>query len=237
MIYLKDVVVFGYGKFGNSIANSVMREKNTNVMVAVNSDAEYEVAKMDRVNVAKFNLESDASLEELDILEETILLCALDNNHENLFLALTLRGLYKSNYIIAISDSSHLADKLRMAGVNRVIDIYNISANVIINILEQPVASRFLQGFINKSHDYVFKEIDILKGSPLCGKKLSEIDFNRYGIVFIGMINKDEGNQFVFATVGTDRVINEQDTIVCVGKEKDLIRFTTECGGVECSYQ
>ncbi len=231
MIFLKDVVIFGYGKFGNSIANSILKEPNTNVLIAVNSDTEYEVAKMDGLNAVKFNLESDASLSNLDILDETILVCVLDNNHENLFLALTLRGIYKSNYIVAVSDSSHLTDKLKMAGVNRVIDIYTISSNVIINILEQPVATKFLQGFINRSHNYIFKEITVTASSPICQKNLSEIDFNRFGVVFIGMIDKDEGNQFIFATVGTDKMVKEGDVIVCVGKEEDLNKFTVECGG------
>jgi voltage-gated potassium channel len=233
MNLLKSVIIFGYGKFGNSIANSIQQEQNTDLIVAVNSEDELELAQMDGLKVVKFNVESDSSIEHLDIKSDTRLICAMDNNHENLFLALTLRGLYKENYIIAISDSIHLTDKLKMAGVNRVIDIYQVSGNMIKNILEIPIATKFLQGFINREHNYIFKEITIKEGSILNGKVLSEIDFNKYDIIFIGMIDKEMGNQFIFSTVGLDHNVDTGDILVCIGKESNLEKFIQECGGIE----
>jgi len=231
MKYLKNVIIFGYGKFGKSIANSIKEEENTTVLVAVDSKKEFELANLDGLKVIQFNVESDASIENLNIPEDANLICAMDNNHENLFLALTLREMYKQHYIIAISDSIHLTDKLRMAGVNRVIDIYTISGNVILNILNKPYATKFLQGFINKSHNYIFKEILIEKDSKLNGKMIKDIDFYEYNIVFIGMIDKEMGNQFIFSTVGYNHKIDIGDILVCIGREKDLNRFILECGG------
>ena len=227
---LKYVIIFGYGKFGKPIANSIKEEKNTEVLVVVNSDSEFEVANLDGLKVIKFNVESDTSIENLNIQEGTNLICAMDNSHENLFLALTLRELYRQHYIVAISDSIHLTDKFRMAGVNRVIDIYSVSGNMIKNILDIPVATKFLQGFINKSHDYLFQEIEIKEGYSIIGSYLSDIDFNRYNIIFVGMINKEMGNQFIFSTVGHNHKIDAGDTIVCIGKEEDLKWFILENG-------
>jgi len=226
----KKVLVFGYGRFGSSIVKS-LKEYGTEVKVAVTNKDEYKKAREDKIDVEMFDLESDESIEKLEIDKELILVCSMDNNHENLFLSLSLRDLYPQNYIISISDSIHVTDKLRMTGANRVIDVYSISGNILKNILTIPVATKFLQGFINKSHDYIFKEIKIGKNSPLNGKKLSEIDFNKYNIIFIGMIDEELGNQFVFNTVGFDHKIDEKDTIVCVGKEQDIYRFQLECAG------
>jgi len=232
MGYLKKVIIFGYGKFGNSIAKSIKNEENTNVLVVVNSDKEYELAVMEGMDVRKFNVESDASIEKLNIEQETNLICAMDNNHENLFLALTLRGLCKDNYIMAISDSIHLTDKFRMAGVNKVIDIYTISGNMIKNILKIPIATKFLQGFMNRSHDYKFREITIKDGSNLNGVMLDSINFNSYNIVFIGMIDKEMGNQFIFSTVGHNHKVDTGDILVCIGKDEDVDRFIQEMGGI-----
>jgi len=230
MVNKKDVLIFGYGRFGGSIAKSI-REYGENVRVAVNSKEEYKKAREDKIDVEMFNLESDESIAKLNIKEDLVLICAMDNNHENLFLSLSLRDLYTRSYIVSISDSIHVTDKLRMTGVNRVIDIYSISGNILKHILTIPVATKFLQGFINKSHDYIFKEIKIGKNSPLNGKKLSEIDFSKFNIIFIGMIDEELGNQFVFNTVGFDHKIDEGDIIVCVGKEQDIYRFKLECAG------
>ncbi len=229
---LKDVIVFGYGKFGKSIANSIKEEGHTNLLIVVDSEEEFELANLDGMKVVKFNVESDVSIENLDIKEGVNLICAMDNNHENLFLALTLREMYRKHYILAISDSIHLTDKFRMAGVSRVIDIYSISGNMIMNILNMPVATKFLQGFINKSHDLIFEEIIIKEGSPLHERMLDSIDFDKYNIIYVGMIDKEMGNSFVFSTVGHNHKIDVDDIIVCVGKERDLERFRLECGGV-----
>jgi len=226
----KKVLVFGYGRFGSSIVKS-LKEYGTQVKVAVTNKDEYKRAREEKIEVEMFDLESDESIKKLEIDKERILVCSMDNNHENLFLSLSLRDLYPQNYIISISDSIHVTDKLRMTGANRVIDVYSISGNILKNILTIPVATKFLQGFINKSHDYIFKEIKIGKNSRLNGKKLSEIDFNKYNIIFIGMIDEELGNQFVFNTIGFDHKIDENDTIVCVGKEQDIYRFQLECAG------
>ncbi|NPA28310.1 MAG: TrkA family potassium uptake protein [Epsilonproteobacteria bacterium] len=226
----KDVLIFGYGRFGRTIANSI-REYGTSVRVAVIDREEFKKAKSDKFEAILFDLESDETILSLNITESLYLVCAMDNNHENLFLTLSLRDLFPKNYIIAISDSIHVSDKLKMAGANRVIDIYTISANIIKHTLTIPVATKFLQGFINKSHGYIFKEIKIGPNSPLNGKKLSEIDFERYNIIFIGMIDEELGNQFVFNTVGFDHKIDPNDIIVVVGKEEDIKRFELECGG------
>jgi voltage-gated potassium channel len=230
MVDKRSVLIFGYGRFGSSVAKSI-KEYGTNVKVAVNTKEEYKKAKSDDIDVELFNLESDSSIQKLDINDDLVLICAMDNNHENLFLSLSLRDIYPQVYIVSISDSIHVTDKLRMTGVNRVIDIYSISGNILKNILTTPVATKFLQGFINQSHDYVFREMKIGNNSPLNGKKLSEIDFNRYNIIFIGMIDEELGNQFVFNTVGFDHKVDTKDTIVCVGKEQDIYRFKLECTG------
>lgn len=232
MSYLKNVIIFGYGKFGNSIAKSIKNEENTNVLVVVNSDKEYELAVVEGIDVRKFNVESDTSIEKLNIEQDTNLICAMDNNHENLFLALTLRGIYKENYIMAISDSIHLTDKFKMAGVNKVIDIYTISGNMIKNILKIPIATKFLQGFMNRSHEYKFREITIKDGSKLNGVMLDSINFNSYNIVFIGMIDKEMGNQFIFSTVGHNHKVDVGDILVCIGKDEDVDRFEQEMGGI-----
>ena len=232
MSYLKNVVIFGYGKFGNSIAKSIKNEENTNVLVVVNCDKEYELAVMDSMDVKKFNVESDASIEQLNIVEDSNLICAMDNNHENLFLALTLRGLYTSNYIVAISDSIHLTDKFKMAGVNKVIDIYTVSGKMINNILKIPVATKFLQGFMNRSHDYKFREIIIKDGSKLHEEMLDSVDFNSYNIIYIGMIDIELGKQFIFSTAGMNHKVDSGDILVCVGKDEDLDRFEKDIGGL-----
>ncbi len=229
-MFSKRVYVFGYGKFGQALS-TMLNEYRINFFIGSNCQKEQSILKEFRENSFCFDLEDEKSLENLEVDENTIFVCAMDNNHENLFLALTLRELFPKNYILAISDSIYLTNKLKMAGVNRVIDIYSISGNIMLNILKNPIATRFLQGFINKEHDIIFKEVKILKDSPLVGKKINEIDFDEYDIIFIGMIDEANGNQFIFRTTGANFEVNSGDVLVFLGREQNLFKFQLECAG------
>jgi voltage-gated potassium channel len=112
-----------------------------------------------------------------------------------------------------------------MAGADKVIDLYAVSANRIHNILNKPVATRFLEGFMGNSHEYSFHEIVIPENSFLHGKMLDEVDFSRYGVIFIGMIDTELGNSFIFVTTGIEHKLDSGDIIVCIGHEKDLELF------------
>ncbi len=228
-----DIIVFGYGKFGQALSK-VLQDYGLLPKIAINVKEETQElvdAQRYESSFLEFNLEDDNSLLDIGIKKETILIAAMDNNHENLFLVLTLRELFSSNYILAISDSTHVTNKLLRVGVNKVIDIYSISGSILLNILKKPVATKFLQGFINKEHDYVFKEIAIKEKSPLINRNISEIDFKKYDIIFIGMIDEELGNQFIFSTVGIDHKIDPRDILVFIGKEKNLEHFEKECAG------
>ncbi len=229
-MFSKKVYVFGFGKFGQALC-AMLEEYRINFFAGVNCQKEKRALKKYKKNAFCFDLDDDRTLAKLKVDEETIFVCAMDNNHENLFLALTLRELFPKNYMLAISDSTHVTNKLKMAGVNRVIDIYSISGNMMLNILKNPIATKFLQGFINKEHDIIFKEVKILKNSPLVGKKINEIDFSIYDIIFIGMIDEANGNQFVFRTTGANYVVDAGDVLVFLGREQNLFKFQLECAG------
>jgi len=228
-----NIIIFGYGKFGQALSN-VLQDYELSPLIAVNvKEKTQELVDVKRYEkrFLEFNLEDDNSLLDIDMDEETILIAAMDNNHENLFLVLTLRELFPKNYILAISDSTHVTNKLVKVGVNKVIDIYSISGSILLNILKKPVATKFLQGFINKEHDYIFKEIAIKENSPLLNKKISEVNFAKYDIIFIGMIDEELGRQFIFSTVGIDHKIDAKDILVFIGKEENLEYFEKECAG------
>ena len=226
MIVIKDVIIFGYGKFGRNIAQVLQRENIEHILLVESDRGYYNKALEDGfVNSKLIDVTDDAHLEKLNVKDETKLICVMDDEHLNVFLVLSLRALYPHNMILAISDSIHATSKLKMAGANKVIDLYAISANRIHNILNKPIATAFLEGFVNRSHDLSFWEIHIPPNSFLHGKKLEDIDFYRYGIIFLGMIDVELGNSFIFVTSGVEHKLDSGDIIVCIGREDDLRRF------------
>ena len=220
------IFLFGYGKFGRSIADDLV-EHNTKVVLIESDEVRYrEAHKSGRFeHCLLMNVTDDAALEKLPVEAGEQLVCVMDDDHLNVFLVLSLRGIFPKSQILAISDSIHATRKLKMAGANKVIDLYSISANRIHNILNKPIATRFIEGFLNADHEYSFREIVIPEGSFLHGRTLEEVDFRRYGVIFVGMIDVELGNSFIFVTTGLEHKLDAGDIIVCIGHDEDLDRF------------
>jgi voltage-gated potassium channel len=218
------VFLFGYGKFGPGIAET-LRRHDTPLLIIEEDPERVERARNDGFEVLQMDVTDDRLLERLDAGEGEHLVCVMDDDHLNVFLVLSLRGIYPHNPIFAISDSIYATSKLKMAGANKVIDLYDISANRVHNILNKPIATRFLEGFTDESHEYSFREIVIPEGSFLHGKMLGEVDFRHYGVIFIGMIDVELGHSFIFVTTGLEHKLDSGDILVCIGHEEDLERF------------
>ena len=220
------IILFGYGKFGRNVARRLKKE-GIESMLLIESDTEnYNKAIEDGFdNVKLMDVTDDANLEEIAVTEEDQLVCLMDDDHLNVFLVLSLKALYPNNNVLALSDSIYATSKLKMAGADRVIDLYSVSANRIYNILRKPIATRFLDGFTDGNHGYNFRQIRIPENSFLHEKRLDDIDFRRYGIIFIGMIDVELANSFIFVTTGLEHKLDAGDIIVCIGHCEDLDRF------------
>ena len=219
------IILFGYGKFGKSIADTLV-ENEAEVILVESEESRYQASlKGNFKRSLLMDVTDDSALETLPVDPEDQLVCVMDDDHLNVFLVLSLKALYPQNRILALSDSIHATRKLKMAGASQVIDLYAVSANRIHNILNKPIATRFLEGFLDAKHEYSFREIKIPEGSFLHERSLDEIDFRRYGVIFIGMIDVELGNSFIFVTTGLEHKLDSGDIIVCIGHDEDLDRF------------
>ena len=222
----KSIIIFGYGKFGRNITQSLKKDNLEDILLIESNRENYNRALQDGfTNVKLMDVTDDHQLEKIHADDNVSFVCVMDDDHLNVFIVLSLKAIYPNNRILAISDSIHATSKLKMAGADKVIDLYAISANRIHNILNKPIATRFLEGFADKSHDLAFRELHIPEGSFLHGRKLEEIDFYRYGVIFLGMIDTELGNSFIFVTSGVEHKLDSGDIIVCIGHEDDLKRF------------
>lgn len=218
----KQAFLFGYGVQGKTIANGLKNE-HFRFHIIESSQENFQHAKEDGyLDVTLFDVTKDESLEGLDVGEEDYLICVMDDEHLNVFLTLSLHALYPNTTIVAISDSIHTTQKLKMAGATKVIDLYHMSANRIHNILRKPVAIKLLDDFITQEDGISFKEILIPPNSYLNGMTVDDVDFQSYGVLLMGMIDVELSNKFIFITSGIDHKLDTGDTMVCIGEKSDL---------------
>jgi voltage-gated potassium channel len=224
----RSILLFGYGSHGKFIAKG-LHEDGFRLKIVESNKESYLQAKEDGfIEVEHIDVTNDSLLEVLNPQNYEQLVCVMEDEHLNVFLTLSLRSLFEESYILAISDSIHTTKKLKMAGANKIIDLYEVSANKIYNILKRPVATKLLEGFVSGKAGISFKEILIPKNSFLEGKTTDEIDFSPFGVLLIGMIDEKLGHTFVFITAGINHELNHGDTIVCIGPKESLNAFAEE---------
>ena len=222
----KKILLFGYGNHGRSIAKSLKDDGFYVDIVVSIEENEQNFLKHEFENMYRIDITDDDELEKLSIDSYAKIVCVMDDEHHNVFLTLSLKSLYKNAFIIAISDSIYTTQKLKMAGADNVIDLYEVSANRVHNILTKPTATRILDGFLNHQKGIHFKEIFIPKDSFLDGKNTNDLDISKYNILLVGMVDQELGSDFIFITTGINHKLDSGDTIVCLGTVDSLDLFT-----------
>ncbi|MEA3418410.1 MAG: NAD-binding protein [Campylobacterota bacterium] len=230
---IKRAFIFGYGNHGRPITAG-LHKSGFRVTVVESNEKNHQLSKEDGcLDTLLIDVTRDAHLEELLVEENDQLICVMDDEHLNVFLTLSLRSLYPNSFILSISDSIHTSQKLKMAGADRVIDLYEASANRIHNILKKPVATKLLDGFVSDTNEISFKGMIIPEGSFLDGIMVDDVNFRAYRVLLVGMIDKELGDNFVFTTDRIEHKLDKGDTIVCMGKDDDLERFENRIGQKE----
>ncbi len=219
------ILLFGYGNHGKFIAKGLI-EDGFEVQVVVDNQQHCQEAVEDGFNDSlEIDITKDEALKALHPENYAKLVCVMENEHLNVFLTLSLRSLFKECYILSISDSIHTTKKLQMAGADKVIDMYEVSAHKIHNILNRPVATRLLEEFVTRKNGIGFREYVIPENSFLHGLMTDDIDFSRFGLLLVGMIDEELGEHFTFITAGINHKLDSGDTIVCIGEKKYLDDF------------
>jgi len=221
----KRAYIFGYGKSTHYVTQELIKEK-LKLSIVVNDTDSYEKAIHDGyIDVILLDLTDDDLLEELQIQEEDYIVCVMEDNHLNVFLTLSLHDLYPNNVIVALSDSIHTTQKLKMAGASKIIDLYKVSANRVYNILHKPVTTQLVERLFSADEDFSFKEMYIPEKSPLDGVWVDGFDFTPHRIILVGMIDRRVSDKFIFITSGIEHHFDKGDTIVCIGYNNDLEAF------------
>ncbi len=217
--------MFGYSQKHLFLAKE-LRYELMNFFIIVNEEGAYKKAIEDGyTNVKLLDITDDTALESLPIKENDYLICVMNDHYLNVFLTLSLHELFPKAIVVALSDSPHTTQKLKMAGASKIIDLYQVSANRIYNILHKPVATKLVERLLTTDEDFSFKEMEIPKGSSLDGVMVDDFDFTKHGVILVGMIDKRLSNQFIFITSGLENRFDVNDTIVCIGYNADLKKF------------
>jgi Trk K+ transport system NAD-binding subunit len=146
----------------------------------------------------------------------------MNKTANNLFLVLSLRTLFPNANIISISNSSESTRKLKFAGVNNVIDLYEATARRTVNVLTKPAVTKALDEIIYHHNELQMLEVTLPENSFMEGKNVSEVGFKKLGVILIAIIDKELGQELIFTDHRYDHKLDTGDILVLVGTKTKL---------------
>jgi len=221
-------LIFGYNKYADEIVTN-LKDKYEQIKVfslneddVQNSEAEIEI----------FDLSDEwTELQKGIDISQSMAFCVLEDTAENIFLTISLRANFKELTIIAVASNNESANKLTMAGANKVIPLVETTSDIIANMLEKPISSKILHSILYEESALKIAQIKINKESHFKDEQLTSIDWTRYnGIIVLSVMHEDMKSEFIYSSKAKHHIIREGDILVVAGYEADISEFEKKIG-------
>ena len=228
----REIILFGFGKLGYRIYE-MLSSIFSKIIVADNrKEIVYNAKKYGIKSAFHIDLVDDSKLEELG-LDNKILFCTMDEMSLNIFLVLSLKTISSNSTIISVSTSIEDTRKLKFIGADKVIDLYESSANRIVDIITRPAVTQVLDEIIYLDNEIKIEEMEIPPNSFLEDKYVSDVDFRDFGLILIGITDRELGDDFTFVSRGINHKFDEGDILVLLGESQALENFYTLLNGAK----
>ena len=220
------ILLFGFDDFGEKVAKYLGKKELT---VVVFDEEEEKKAKNSFFHVVKLDKIDDKEI--LELGEFDIYIALLRDEELNLFLSLTLKELFPNKKLVAKVSEKDNEFKYKLAGVDKIINPYEVTANRIMTILKKPLTIKLIETIIFEDNNLSFAEIEIPKGSFLDGKYIKDIYkeiSQNYNIIIIAIVDKEMSGNVQFITKGINHKIDAGDILIVVGDIFEIDRFKND---------
>jgi voltage-gated potassium channel len=220
------VAVFGFDDFGERVA-SFLHKKD--VLVVVLDEEEEIRAKNKMFEVKRLYSIDDDEIKKIEDFDVAI--AVLKDEDKNLFLCLTLREVFPDIQIVAKASEKQNEYKYKLAGVDKIINPFEIAANRIMTILKKPLTLKIIEEIIFQDNKLSFAEITIPDSSFLDKKFMKDVfkDISSlYNILIVGIVDKELGDSVQFVTKGYNHKIDAGDVLIVVGDKDEIERFKAD---------
>lgn len=150
-------------------------------------------------------------------------LCLTNSDVENIYISLNAKSLSKDIHVIARASSEKMHKKFKLAGVDHIVTPSNAANIMLRTAIHQPVMYNGMQAILTGKNIANIDEVMVHKHIKLIGKRISEIDFAKHKILFIG-IQRGVDGEFIF-NPNSEIVFEEEDILLMMGVRISIEHF------------
>ncbi len=214
-------IVCGYGRVGRSVAEELSAQGKSLVVVEMENEHVRHCAD-DGFAVVHGDATDSEVLEEAGIEKAAGLVSALRSDADNLYVVLSARVIRPDILLVARADQPEAEEKLLLVGADRVISPHHIAGKRMANLMIRPGACDFLDAAVSSNlPEYQLTELDVMEGTPLCGKSIRGTRLREKTGVTILSIRK-KGQEAFNPNPSPDTMIKEGDILILIGTPEQM---------------
>ena len=189
------VVIVGFGQSGQSVAQELMENKRSFVIVDENPEKINLAKKQDYLAVLgkgeNAQIQAQLSLEQY----ASHLVCLTNNDVANVYTVLNARYKNPNLIIIARANRPETARKLKQAGANYIIESASIIPIITKSLISQPVGFEAIWQVLGGHNEVALDTVYIPSNSQFNNKSIAEINFKQRGLLLFGVVGIDKDRQ------------------------------------------
>lgn len=221
------VMIYSFNDISTQIA-LMLKQRGYEVVIVEDDESKESKIKEAGFTSIITSLMEDENLEKLSLDDKSLkaFFVLSENKNNNLFITLSVRSYNKTIKIISLSSDVDNNKPLLLAGANKILNPYEISAFRIFRLLHKPYILDVLDNILFSKSDISIEEITVKRDSIFDGILLSELNKIKKGnIIILGIQDKELSEKFIFFSAGINHKIDEGDTLVLLGRPEELLKF------------
>ncbi len=159
------------------------------------------------------------------------ILCLTDSDIENIYIALNAKSISKKIHIIARASSESMHKKFRLAGADHIVTPSSVANMMLRTAISQPVLYAGMQAILTGKSIAHIDELAVFNHTKLIGKKIMDIDFAKYKILFMGIQRGVDGD-FIF-NPSAELSFEKDDILLIMGVDISLEHFREQYRGID----
>ena len=162
---------------------------------------------------------------------DVTVLCLTDSDVENIYISLNVKSLSRDIHVIARATDESMHKKFKLAGVDHVLTPSSVANVMLRTAIHQPILYNGMQAILTGKNIANIDEVMVFRHTKLIGKKIHEIDFPRYKILFMG-IQRGINGEFIF-NPNRELEFEHDDILLMMGVRISIDHFKKHYKGTE----
>ena len=213
-------IICGYGRVGRRVARE-FRESGLEYVVVDFSPEAVQAARELGDLVIEGSGTDPRSLTEAGLSTARGLVASSDSDVDNLYVTLSARAARPDMLIVARAANEDAADKLRLAGADRVVQPYATAGLEMAKLVAKPQVAAFLDIVTSAGGpDLSIEEIEVTSGCGKAGRSIRDLRIRHETGALVIAVRKPDGR--FDATPSPDTGLEVGDVVIAVGTVAEL---------------